>query len=74
MSALPATFKTLYHRNWDLEGPCPLERKDNFEIMPFHRENELIPISPRLWTEVCHNVERKMQFLNGKKGEVCCST
>lgn len=67
MSALPATFKTLYHKIWDLKGPCPLGRKDNFEIMLFHRENWFIPISPRLWTGICHNVKRKMQFLNGEK-------
>lgn len=67
MSALPATFKTFYHKSWDLEGPCPLGREDNFEIMSFHREKRFISISPRLQTGTCRNMKRKMQFLNGEK-------
>lgn len=50
-------------------------REVNFEIMPFHRENRFISSSPRLQTGTCHNVKRKMQFLNGKtKGGVLLYT
>lgn len=67
MSAIAATFKTLYHKSQDLEGPRPLGRKDNFEIMPFHREKRFMSIPLRLQTGTCHNRKRKMQFLNGEK-------
>ena len=68
ISALPATFKTLYHESWDLEELCHFGGKDPFDITPFVREKGLIPVSPGLQTGICHKLKRDM--LMGKKGGV----